>query len=256
MDVIDGNWIMRGIGWDDPKCIHSADELAAIVNEIGFLPLFSNEIGGFSVEEMTSSEHWWSGDTSVDPWEWRAILARRNDIAYGKFFNKKAGFISKKWFPYFANYRRGGYDFDARYEDGKASHRENLIMKLFMPNECDINDVTNSTAKQLAKEFYSYEVKSLAGFGKGGEKNFEGTVTGLEMQTYLVVRDFRQKINKRGEGYGWPIAVYTLPEYLWGYDHVTKRYSEEPETSFDKIAKCVKKHFVNVEAKDIKKVVG
>ena len=110
---------------------------------------------------MTSSEHWWSGDTSVDPWEWRAILARRNDIAYGKFFNKKAGFISKKWFPYFANYRRCGYDFDARYEDGKASHRENLIMKLFMPNECDINDVTKSTAKQLAKEFYSYEVRAL-----------------------------------------------------------------------------------------------
>ena len=105
MDVIDGNWIMRGISWDDPKCIHSADELAAVVNKIGFLPLFSNEIEGFSVEEMTSSEHWWSGDTSVDPWEWRAILARRNDIAYGKFFNKKAGFISKKWFPYFAKKR-------------------------------------------------------------------------------------------------------------------------------------------------------
>ena len=75
-------------------------------------------------------------------------------------------------------------------------------------------------------------------------------------ESYLVVRDFRQKINKRGEGYGWPIAVYTLPEYLWGYDHVTKRYSEEPETSFDKIAKCVKKHFGNTEDKDIKKVIG
>ena len=51
MDVIDGNWIMRGICWDDPKCIHSADELAAVVNKIGFLPLFCNEIEGFSVEE-------------------------------------------------------------------------------------------------------------------------------------------------------------------------------------------------------------
>ncbi|MCR5148806.1 MAG: hypothetical protein K6C35_07545, partial [Eubacterium sp.] len=51
-------------------------------------------------------------------------------------------------------------------------------------------------------------------------------------------------------------ALNTLPEYLWGYDRVTKRYSEESEVSFDKIAKCVKKHFVNAEAKDIKKVIG
>ena len=41
----------------------------------------------------------------------RAIIARRHDIVYGKFFDKKAGFISKKWLPVFANYRRDGYDF-------------------------------------------------------------------------------------------------------------------------------------------------
>ena len=54
------------------------------------------------------------------------------------------------------------------------------------------------------------------GFGKGGEENFQGTVTDLQMGGYLLIRDFRQRINKRGVPYGWPISVYTTPEALCG----------------------------------------
>ena len=51
-------------------------------------------------------------------------IARRGDVAYGKFFDKKAGFISREWLPYFLNFRRDGYDFDALWEDGKASYKQ------------------------------------------------------------------------------------------------------------------------------------
>ena len=30
---------------------------------------------------------------AIAPWMWRAIIARRHDIVYGKFFDKKAGFM-------------------------------------------------------------------------------------------------------------------------------------------------------------------
>ena len=92
-----GEWIMHGMKWDNPDCIHSVDEAIKYINEIGFLPLFKNEIDGFSLEERTVPEYWWSDDPEIDPWMWRAIIARRHDIVYGKFFDKKAGFISKKW---------------------------------------------------------------------------------------------------------------------------------------------------------------
>ena len=46
---------------------------------------------------------------------WREIIARSGKVAYGKFFDKKAGFISVEWLPVFANYRRDGDDFDALY---------------------------------------------------------------------------------------------------------------------------------------------
>ena len=41
------------------------------------------------------------------------------------------------------------------------------------------------------RELYSFEVKKMAGFGKGGEKNFDGVITELQMQGYIVIRDFR-----------------------------------------------------------------
>ena len=108
-----GTWIMYGVNWDDPECLHTVKEAIEYINEVGFLPLFKNDIPGFSLEERTVPEYWWCGDPKLDPWEWREIIARSGEVAYGKFFDKEAGFISQKWLPYFANYRRDGYDFDA-----------------------------------------------------------------------------------------------------------------------------------------------
>ena len=235
-----GTWIIYGVSEDDPYCIHTVEQLEEYINEIGFLPLFKNVIPGFSVEVRTAADYWWTGIREHDPWEWREIIASRGNIAYGKFFNKKAGFISKAWFPYFANYRRDGYDFDALWDDEKASIREKKIMDLFDEDT----------------EEYSANVKKNAGFGKGGEKNFDGVVTELQMKTYLCLRDFRQRKNKKGQPYGWPVAIYSMPEHLWGYDHVCSAYNEEPQESGNKIYEHMKDIYPVATDKDIKKVVG
>lgn len=95
----------------------------------------------------------------------------------------------------------------------------------------------------IKNELYSFELKRLAGFGKGGEKNFEGTVSGLQMGGYLLIRDFRQRLNKKGQPYGWPISVYATPETLWGYEHISSAYSVEPEQSRELIYQQVHKNF-------------
>lgn len=217
-----GEWIMYGVKWDDPECIHTVEEAIAYINEVGFLPLFKNDILGFSLEERTTPEYWWCDIPEKDPWLWRAIIAGKHDIVYGKFFDKKAGFISKKWLPVFANYRRDGYDFDALYEDGKAPLKHKRIMENFM----DGNEDT---------EIFSSELKKLAGFGKDGYKGFEGAVTGLMMQTYLCNYDFKKHVNKKGAEYGWDVAVYSSPEHLFGYDYVTSRYKDDPQESWRQI---------------------
>lgn len=243
METVDNTWVMYGVEWDDPECLHTVEEAMAYVNEIGFLPLFRNEIPGFSLEERTCADMWWSGNPAVDPWEWRAIIARSGKMAYGKFFHGKTGFISTLWLPYFVNTRRDGYDFDALWDDQKASLRQKKIMDLF--------------AEELADaEYISADVKMKAGFGKGGEKGFEGTITGLQMMLYLCVRDFRQKINKRGEGYGWPVAVYTTPEHIFGRDMVREAYREEPKVSAQRIATHILDEYPIATPQQIKKVLG
>lgn len=228
------------------KILHNAGELAELIHEIGFLPLFSNTIKGFSVEEMTYGSVWWTGDAATDPWEWRRILASDPRIAYGKFFNKNAGFVSKAFFPVFANYRRNGYDYDALYEDGLASYRSKRIMDVFKLDDYAVGS-----------ELMSPDIKENAGFAKeDGEKNFSGHITDLQMQTYLITSDFARRTNRIGQEYGWYIALLETPETKWGYEHIASGYTEDPKTSWRAIVDRVKTAFPEAADKDIPKIMG
>jgi hypothetical protein len=238
-----GTWIMYGVDRNDPECIHTVEEAVDYINTVGFLPLFKNEIPGFSLEERTVPYDWWCDDPGRDPWIWRTIIAGQREVAYGKFFDKKAGFISKKWLPIFANYRRDGYDFDALYEDGKAPRKHKKIMDNFMEDNED-------------SEILSSELKRKAGFGKGGEKGFDGAITNLMMQLYLCNCDFRRRKNKKGEEYGWQVAVYSSPEHLYGYDHVTSCYRETSSESWQRIVDYMKEAYPIATEKQIRKVLG
>ncbi|MBQ7480917.1 MAG: hypothetical protein IJT80_03465 [Lachnospiraceae bacterium] len=250
MAVEDGVWIMKGLKWNDPYRIRTWQELINWINEVGFLPLFSNGVEGFSAEEHVSPDYWWTGIREEDPWEWREIIAAGHQVAYGKFFDQKAGFISLEWLPFFANYRRNGYDFDSRYEDGLASRREKKIMDMLTRRDED-GDVTFPDDQIL-----STELKKKAGFGKGGEKNYPGIITGLQMQTYLVITDFHRRENKRGEEYGMPVSVLLPPEAVWGYEHVTGAYNESPRESYDRIISRIKEKFPDAQDADIIKMIG
>ncbi len=235
-----GIWVMHGLDWNDPLRIRTPDELISYIDQVGFLPLFANEVPGFSVEDHVSPYYWWTDDPEQDPWKWREILARSGRVLYGKFFNRKAGFVSRAWFPDFANYRRDGYDFDALWDDELASARAKKIMDQF----------------ETAEELYGFELRRLAGFGKGGEKNFDGVVTDLQMKAYLIVRDLRQKRRKSdGAGYGWPVSVYTTPERLLGYDAISAGYEKDPMESKRRIFARVLEEYPWALKEQIEKVM-
>ncbi len=250
MSIENGEWVMRGLGWNDPLRIRSADELIGYINEVGFLPLFGNEIAGFSAEEHVSPDYWWTGNREQDPWEWREIIAAGHKAVYGKFFDKKAGFISLEWLPLFANYRRDGYDFDSAWEDSRVSRREKLIMDVLTDTNTE-GDIVWSD-----KQILSTELKQLAGFGKGGEKNFPGITTELMMKTYLVTADFRRRVNKKGAEYGMAVSVLLPPEAIWGYDMVSAAYSESPRDSWRRIADRVRELFPDAGDTAITRIIG
>jgi len=239
MITIDDKWVMEGLDRSDPRRIKTSTELSDFINDIGFLPLFKNNVAGFSVEELTAADAWWAGNPEEDPWGWREVIAAEGRIAYGKLYGNKAGFVSKEWYPYLASYRRNGYDFDSRYEDGLASYRAKKIMNVL----------------EIKEELLSNELKTAAGFGKEGEKGYESTITALQMQTYITVIGFRKRSNKKQEEYGWPVAVISTSERLFGQDYVRSAYHMKAKEAKDKIVNHLKTKFSDAAIADIEKVI-
>ena len=240
MDTINGEWIMNGCRRTDPDCLHSPADLLNLVRKIGFLPLFSGSIPGFSVEEHTVATDWWQDNPATDPWAWRHIAASDPSVAYGKFFDQKAGFVSVEWFPAFANYRRDGYDYEGLYEDGKMTSRCKRIMDVLEPDE-------NAVGLRLL----SCDLRKRAAL----EKGFEGALTDLQMKTFIIMGGFRQKRNKRGEPYGWNVAEMMTPETKWGYQAVN-RIQEKPEDSWNQLCDQIRKHYPSAGEKEIRKMLG
>ncbi len=198
------------------KLIHSKEELAELVKQMGFLPLLKNRVPGFSVEEHTPPELWFA-DGVEGPWEWKGLVIQRTGCAYGKFFGGKAGFISREWFPDFANYRRDGYDFDARYDDGLARNQDKRVY-----------DVLAECQPLLSKEW-----RKRTGIEKRGE--FDAIVTRLQMLGYVVTTNFEYATDKNGRSYGWGLARYATPEAAFGEDFTRAVYQRTPEDSFQKL---------------------
>ena len=238
--MADGEWIMHGCSRHDPSCLHSPEDLLGLVEEIGFLPLFENLIPGFSVEEHTPAADWWTDDPAADPWAWRQVLASNSRVAYGKFFDKKAGFVSREWFPVFANYRRDGYDYEGMYEDGKMNSRCKRILDVLELNE-----------DAVGLELLSSDIRKKAAL----EKGFEGALTDLQMHAFLLMNDFRQRRNKQGLAYGWHVATLMTPETKWGCSAVNS-CDEPPEESCRKIMDQIRKHFPAADEAAVRKVIG
>ena len=218
--------------------LRGAEDMAALAEEWGFVPFFAGEIPGFSVEECCPPELWFAGEAD-GPWEWKGPAARSGRCAYGKFFGGRAGLISREWFPDFANFRRDGYDFDARYDDGLASLKDKAVY-----------DTVAGHGALLSKE-----LRRLCNYRKGGNTGFDTVITRLQMQAYLTVGDFVYMQDKYGRPYGWGIAEYTTPEVQFGYDFVTSAYRRKPEESKARIAAHLASLLPGVQEKQILKMI-
>lgn len=173
--------------------IRSEADLIKAINKYGFLPFFRNSIEGFSIEEHIALEHWYYSDSGQwDAWEWKGPVIQKTGCAYGKFFEHKAVYISKEWFPDFANYRRDGYDFDARYDEGLAKRTDKVLY-----------DLLDSKAPIISKE-----LKKLGDYRKGGNKGFDTSITRLQEQCYVITSNFAYGFKSQ--------ADYILTDYLNG----------------------------------------
>ena len=222
----------------DDFVIQSKEDLIDAIDEYGFLPFFENSVDGFSIEEHIDPDCWWQSDTGQwQAWEWKGPVIRETGCAYGKFFEKKACYISREWFPDFANYRRDGYDYDARFDDGLAPFRDKQLY-----------DLVESNAPILSKE-----LKKLGDYRKGGNKGFDTIITRLQAQCYIIISDFVYMKDKHGNPYGWGVAEYATPEIIMGKAFSDNVYSRTPEESYERILEHFRSLFPDTDLSTIKR---
>ena len=227
--------------------LNDRKDLIEAVAYYGFLPFFANAIEGFSIEEMTPARRWFTEESG--PWEWKGPVISEGDCVYGKFFDKKAGFVSNRWFPDFANVRRDGYDFDARFEDGLASHKDEYLYNLIASR--------HSILSKDAKIIGGYMKPKKTGRDEWQpRKGFDTTITKLQMQGYIITSDFEYEIGKNGQPYGWGIARYATPEEYLGRRFTGKVYARTPEASRKRILNHLKRVLPDTDEGYLVRLVG
>ena len=197
--------------------IDSAAALMACIGEVGFLPLLDSGVRGFSAEEMVDPDCRYvllpDGGWDWPLWKWKGPVVTEGDCVYGKFFDKKAGFISREWWPDFFNWRRHTHPAP---EEG--SIEEAILMTL--------HDEGSLITREL---------RAACGFtGPKMRSRFDAYVTRLQMGCRIVTEDFVYPTDRHGNEYGWGWALLTTPEQLLGRDACL--CDRQPEESYQRMA--------------------
>ena len=212
--------------------IQTKEDIKDAIDKYGILPFFSNDIKGFSIEEHCSPKVYFGEEPGV--WEWKGPIIQETKCAYGKFFQKKAAFVKKEWYYDLANYRRDGYDFDARVSDGLVNYNEDFLYNIISSK----HSILSKTAKAIGGYVKPKEK------GKDSwvpRKGFDTTITALQMKGYVLITDFDYEMDKNGEFYGWGIARYATSEEWFGKSFAKRCYKRTPEESYQRLYKQIKK---------------
>lgn len=217
--------------------IYSATGLMELIQEVGFLPLLDSGIKGFSAEEIVSEECRYmtfpEGGWEWLLWKWKGEIVTEMPCIYGKFFNRKAGFISQDWWPDFCNYRRS---------------------QCPRPEEETIEGIILSTL-MTSGSLITRDLRAACGFtGKGMRSKFDAYLTRLEMATYIVTEDFVYSRDKHDREYGWGRSLLTTPEALYGEDACISNHS--PEESYQRMFLHLKKVLPDAADKQLNKLLG
>lgn len=183
---------------------------------------------------------WHTEEPETDPWEWRMrVLDERKDIAYGKFFFKKSGYITKEYYPYFLAARRDGQSLDEEYEEGLISQFARNIYQIILDNGT----------------LPLHAIKQIGGIAKEDKSRFDRAMVELQTKMYLTMCGRQQKLSQKGEEYGWSSTVFCTTEDFFGkevfdqaaqikrqeaVDHITEQiYLLNPDAQNKKIQKFI-----------------
>ena len=199
------------------------ESMLALIRELGIVPFFSNPIAGYSVEEHTPRDLWFT-DENLGPWDWKIECVRSGDIAYGKFlWGGKASFARADVYRELINWRRP------------------------LPKYSPTGD------QQIVLDYLAEhgsvsvpEVRQLLGVKKSAA---DALLSKLQMQTRVVTGDIERVYRGPALTYnGWQRCSFCSPEALFededfpfpGYVPRSMRSSLSPAESLDFLKETVR----------------
>ena len=218
------------------KPITTSYELEELVLRTGILPYFRNKISGFSIEETVPEPILW--DLADGPWIWKGTLVRGWRVAYGKFFNRKAGYIALDLLADFINLRRSHYYL-------AANPLESHILDVLREHESllsrELKDLSGFTRRRKAAPRLSPLERMIERSATRGARDlgFDTRIMRLQMAGYVVIADFEYKTDRHGDTYGWGVARYTTPEALYGLE-ACDAAGRTPEQSYMRLYERIK----------------
>lgn len=234
--------------------IERQEQLERLIKEWGFVPFFKNGIKGFSIEEMTPPQLLFGDEMENGPWQWKGPIIGNWESAYGKFFQKKAGYVSLEWLPDFINWRRSLYPLADETLDARHIH------EVLVENESML-----SKQLKVASGFTLSRKRSMSNpdnplmpiVNKKNGMAFDALIAKLQMGTHVCIADFEYLVSRKGETYGWGVARYCTPEAMYPelFPIADKVEGRSPEESRQRIVEHLQALFPDVDKAKIEKLI-
>ena len=213
--------------------VRSAESMIALIREVGLIPLFKNPVRGWSIQEITHPDWWFSTSDELGPWDWK-IEAVREGLIYGKYIARRAAFATAPMYGHLMNWRRSLPQYRvAEGVRGGVSPAQGATINQRL--QCYISPILLSAIREAGaldsaeiRELLEREVPLDLRKKVGGhmEKYLLPRITRqavdfllgfLEMGTWVVVGDIARVYRGPNCEYnGWQRNTLTTPDALLG----------------------------------------
>lgn len=231
--------INRTSGEIRTPAVLSAEGMLSLIKEYQLIPFFVNPIPGYSVEEHTPPDLWFTED-NLGPWDWKIECVRSGDIAYGKFlFGGKAAFATVDVYREIMNWRRSLPKYKPTPDQQKVLDYLEEQGSITVPEVRKLMGVTKSAADALLAR--------------------------IQMQSRIITGDITRVYRGMDLKYsGWQRSSFCTPEALFeeldfpfpGFQPRTLRSSLTPDESLEFLKDTVRKVCGDVPDKVLMKMLG
>ncbi len=219
--------------------VSSAEGMLNLIHEYQLIPFFTNLVPGFSVEEHTPPELWFT-EESLGPWDWKIDCIQDGDIAYGKFLlGGKAAFATVDVYRELMNWRRSLPKYRPTADQQKVLDYMEGQGSISVPEIRKLMGITKSAADALLAR--------------------------IQMQTRIITGVITRIYRGADLQYsGWQRSTFCSPEALFegielpipGYVPRTLKSSLTPEQSLEFLKETIRKVCGDIPDKVLMKILG